>query len=55
MQAELASIRSDLTHQLEMAQQLTLTAQSQLANEQACSQSLALALLEARASSEVCC
>jgi len=52
-QAEFASITSDLSRELEKAEQLIVTTQSQLANEQACSQSLAMALLEARGSNEV--
>lgn len=52
-QAEFASVTSDLSRELEKAEQLVVTTQSRLANEQACSQSLAMALLEARASNEV--
>ena len=53
MQVQFASITSDLSRELEKAEQLIVTTQSQLANEQACSQRLAMALLEARASNEV--
>lgn len=53
VQVQFASITSDLSRELEKAEQLIVTTQSQLANEQACSQSLAMALLEARASNEV--
>ncbi len=53
VQAEFASITSDLSRELEKAEQLVVTTESRLANEQACSQSLAMALLEARAINEV--
>jgi len=52
-QAELASITCELSRELEKAEQLIVTTKSRLANEQACSQSLAMALLEARAINEV--
>ncbi len=52
-QAELASITCELSRELEKAEQLIVTTKSQLADEQACSQSLAMALLEARAINEV--
>ncbi len=52
-QAELASVTCELSRELEKAEQLIVTTQSRLANEQACSQSLAMVLLEARAANEV--
>lgn len=52
-QAEVASITRKLGRELEKAEQLIVTTKSRLANEQAGSQSLAMALLEARAANEV--
>ncbi|KAL0037372.1 hypothetical protein WJX79_004411 [Trebouxia sp. C0005] len=51
-QAEVASITRKLGRELEKAEQLIVTTKSRLANEQAGSQSLAMALLEARAANE---
>ncbi|DBA82723.1 TPA: hypothetical protein ACH3X1_006954 [Trebouxia sp. C0004] len=51
-QAAFASITSELSTELEKAEQLIFTTRSRLANEQACSQRLAMALLEARAINE---
>ncbi|KAL0036405.1 hypothetical protein WJX77_006443 [Trebouxia sp. C0004] len=48
-----ASITSELSTELEKAEKLIVTCRSRLANEQACPQRLAMALLEARATNEV--
>ncbi|DBA82724.1 TPA: hypothetical protein ACH3X1_006955 [Trebouxia sp. C0004] len=47
-----ASITSELSTELEKAEKLIVTCRSRLANEQACPQRLAMALLEARATNE---